>query len=196
LPISFVFIRFIIKGSQQYFRTQQAYLGHMNGHVEEMYSGHIVMKSFNGEARSIQKFDRINAELYGAAWKSQFFSGMMFPLMSFVSNLGYVGVVILGGFLAGQGTIGVGDILAFIQYLRLFTQPIAQTANIANVLQSTAAAAERVFEFLEEPEEVKESASPVKLEKVEGKVTSSMCASAMILTKWSSGFFSRLLSRT
>ncbi len=171
LPISFIFIRLIIQGSQRYFRTQQAYLGHMNGHVEEMYSGHIVMKSFNGEERSIQKFDRINAELYGAAWKSQFLSGMMFPVMNFVSNLGYVAVVILGGFLAGRGTIGVGDILAFTQYLRSFTMPITQTANIANVLQSTAAAAERVFEFLEEPEEVKESARPVKLEKMQGNVT-------------------------
>ncbi len=171
LPISFIFIRLIIQGSQRYFRTQQAYLGHMNGHVEEMYSGHIVMKSFNGEERSIQKFDRINAELYGAAWKSQFLSGMMFPVMNFVGNLGYVAVVILGGFLVGWGTIGVGDILAFIQYLRSFTMPITQTANIANVLQSTAAAAERVFEFLEEPEEVKESARPVKLEKVQGNVT-------------------------
>jgi ATP-binding cassette subfamily B multidrug efflux pump len=171
LPVSFVFIRFIIKGSQQYFRTQQAYLGRMNGHVEEMYSGHIVMKAFNGEERSIQKFDGINTTLYGAAWKSQFFSGMMFPVMNFVSNLGYVGVVILGGYLAGQGTIGVGDILAFIQYLRSFTQPITQTANIANVLQSTAAAAERVFEFLEEPEEIEESIRPVKLEKLQGNVT-------------------------
>jgi ATP-binding cassette subfamily B multidrug efflux pump len=171
LPLSFVFIRFIIKGSQQYYRTQQAYLGHMNGHVEEMYSGHIVMKSFNGEERSLQKFDGINKELYGAAWKSQFLSGLMMPVMTFVGNLGYVGVVVLGGFLAGRGTIGVGDILAFTQYLRSFTQPIAQIANIANVLQSTAAAAERVFEFLEEPEEVAESAHPAKLEKVQGNVT-------------------------
>jgi ATP-binding cassette subfamily B multidrug efflux pump len=171
LPISFVFIRFIIGGSQKYFRTQQANLGRMNGHVEEMYGGHIVMKSFNGEERSLKKFDRINVELYGAAWKSQFLSGLMFPVMNFVSNLGYVGVVILGGFLAGQGTIGVGDILAFIQYLRSFTQPIAQIANISNVLQSTAAASERVFEFLEEEEQVQEAAQPVKLETVLGNVT-------------------------
>jgi ATP-binding cassette, subfamily B, multidrug efflux pump len=171
LPISFVFIRFIIKGSQQYFRTQQAYLGHMNGHVEEMYGGHVVMKAFNGEERSIQKFDRLNSVLYGVAWKSQFFSGLMIPVMNFISNLGYVGVVILGGYLAGRGTIGVGDILAFIQYLRSFTMPITQTANIANVLQSTAAAAERVFQFLEEEEEVRESANPVKLDAVKGNVT-------------------------
>lgn len=171
LPISFIFVRFIIKGSQKYFRSQQAYLGHMNGHVEEMYSGHIVMKAFNGEERSLQKFDRLNNELYDAGWKSQFFSGMMFPLMNFVSSLGYVAVVILGGYLAGQRIIGVGDILAFIQYLRSFTMPITQTANVANVLQSTAAAAERVFEFLEEPEEVPESTQPMKLDTVRGKVT-------------------------
>jgi ATP-binding cassette, subfamily B, multidrug efflux pump len=171
LPISFVFIRFIIKGSQKYFRDQQVYLGHVNGHIEEMYSGHIVMKAFNGEQRSMQKFDSINGVLYVAGWKSQFFSGLMFPVMAFVSNLGYVGVVILGGYLASQGTIGVGDILAFIQYLRSFTQPITQVANIANVLQSTAAAAERVFEFLEEEEQVPESSHPVKLETIKGNVT-------------------------
>jgi ATP-binding cassette subfamily B protein len=171
LPITFVFIRFIIKGSQRHFRNQQASLGRMNGHVEEMYGGHIVMKSFNGEERSLKKFDRINADLYGAAWKSQFLSGLMFPVMNFVSNLGYVGVVILGGFLAGQGSIGVGDILAFIQYLRSFTQPIAQIANISNVLQSTAAAAERVFEFLDEEEQVPEAAQAIKLEAVRGNVT-------------------------
>jgi ATP-binding cassette subfamily B protein len=171
LPVSFVLLGFVIRASQQYFRKQQDYLGHMNGHVEEMYGGHIVMKAFNGEQRSLQKFDRLNSELYGAAWKSQFLSGMLFPVMSFVGNLGYVGVVILGGYLAGRGTIGVGDILAFIQYLRSFTQPITQTANIANVLQSTAAAAERVFEFLAEPEEVAESAQPAKLEEVKGRVT-------------------------
>jgi ATP-binding cassette, subfamily B, multidrug efflux pump len=171
MPISFVFIRFIIKGSQKYYRGQQAYLGHMNGHVEEMYGGHIVMKAFNGEERSLQKFDRINNELYQVGWKSQFFSGLMFPLMNFVGNIGYVAVVILGGFLAGQGTIGVGDILAFIQYLRSFTQPIAQVANIANVLQSTAAAAERVFEFLEEEEQVPEAAQPATLENIQGRVT-------------------------
>ena len=171
LPISLLFIRFIVKFSQGYFRTQQEYLGHMNGHVEEMYGGQVVVRSFNGEERSLQKFNRLNTELYKSGWKSQFLSGMMIPVMNFVSNLGYVAVVILGGYLAAVGTIGVGDILAFIQYLRQFTMPIAQVANITNVLQSTAAAAERVFEFLDEPEEVPESARPVKVEAVRGNVT-------------------------
>ncbi len=171
LPISFVFIRLIVNRSQGYFRAQQEYLGHMNGHVEEMYGGHVVVRSFNGEERSLQEFNRLNTELYKSGWKSQFLSGMMIPVMMFVSNLGYVAVVILGGYLAAVGTIGVGDILAFIQYLRQFTMPIAQVANITNVLQSTAAAAERVFEFLDEPEEVPESARPVKVEAVRGNVT-------------------------
>ena len=135
-----------------------------------MYGGHIVMKAFNGEEKSIRQFDTINDKLYGASWKSQFLSGMMMPIMNFVGNLGYVAVGILGGYLAVRGTIGVGDILAFIQYVRSFTMPITQTANIANVLQSTAAAAERVFEFLDEEEEVPETAQPVKLEKVTGNV--------------------------
>jgi len=171
LPISFVFIRLIVNRSQGYFRAQQEYLGHMNGHVEEMYGGHVVVRSFNGEERSLQEFNRLNTELYKSGWKSQFLSGMMIPVMMFVSNLGYVAVVILGGYLAAVGTIGVGDILAFIQYLRQFTMPIAQVANITNVLQSTAAAAERVFEFLDEPEEVPESPRPVKVEAVRGNVT-------------------------
>jgi ATP-binding cassette subfamily B protein len=171
LPISLLFIRFIVKFSQGYFRTQQEYLGHMNGHVEEMYGGQVVVRSFNGEERSLQKFNRLNTELYKSGWKSQFLSGMMIPVMNFVSNLGYVAVVILGGYLAALGTIGVGDILAFIQYVRQFTMPIMQIANVTNVLQSTAAAAERVFEFLDEPEEVPESARPVKVEAVRGNVT-------------------------
>ena len=171
LPISLLFIRFIVKFSQGYFRTQQEYLGHMNGHVEEMFGGQVVVRSFNGEERSLQKFNRLNTELYKSGWKSQFLSGMMIPVMNFVSNLGYVAVVILGGYLAAVGTIGVGDILAFIQYVRQFTMPIMQVANITNVLQSTAAASERVFEFLEEPEEVQESAHPVKVETVRGNVT-------------------------
>ena len=143
LPTSFGFVRVIIGASQKYFKKNQDYLGHVNGHVEEMYSGHIVMKAFNGEAKSIEKFDALNNTLYDVGWKSQFFSGMMFPIMNFVSNVGYVGVSVLGGYLAVRGTIAVGDILAFVQYMRTFTMPIAQTANIANVLQSTAAAAER-----------------------------------------------------
>jgi ATP-binding cassette subfamily B protein len=136
-----------------------------------MFGGQVVVRSFNGEERSLQKFNRLNTELYKSGWKSQFLSGMMIPVMNFVSNLGYVAVVILGGYLAAVGTIGVGDILAFIQYVRQFTMPIMQIANVTNVLQSTAAAAERVFEFLDEPEEVPESARPVKVEAVRGNVT-------------------------
>jgi ATP-binding cassette subfamily B protein len=138
--------------------------------VEEMYGGHIVMKAFNGEEESIQKFDQSNDTLYEAAWKSQFLSGLMMPIMMFIGNLGYVAVAILGGYLAIRKTITVGDIQAFIQYVRSFTQPITQLANISNVLQQTAAAAERVFEFLAEEEEIAESESPVKLEAVEGHV--------------------------
>jgi ATP-binding cassette, subfamily B, multidrug efflux pump len=171
LPISFVLISVVIKASQKYFKQQQVFLGHVDGHVEEMYSGHTVIKAFNGEEKSIQQFDSLNNELYGAGWKSQFLSGMLMPIITFVGNLSFVGVTILGGYLAVQGTISVGDILAFIQYVRSFTQPIAQTANIANVLQSTAAAAERVFEFLDADEEVKDPVDAVKLREVKGNVT-------------------------
>jgi ATP-binding cassette subfamily B multidrug efflux pump len=171
LPLSFVLVSRVVKSSQRYFKTQQEYLGHVNGHVEEMYGGHIVMKAFNGEEKSVQQFDRFNNELYGVAWKSQFLSGMMMPIMNSVGNLAYVGVSILGGYLAVQGTIGVGDILAFIQYVRSFTMPLAQTANIANVLQSTAAAAERVFEFLDQDEEIPEPANALKLNNVVGNVS-------------------------
>ena len=171
LPISFGLISVVIRASQKYFKQQQVYLGHVDGHVEEMYSGHTVIKAFNGEEKSIRKFDALNNELYGAGWKSQFLSGMLMPIITFVGNLSFVGVTILGGYLAVQGTISVGDILAFIQYVRSFTQPIAQTANIANVLQSTAAAAERVFEFLDSDEEVKDPVDAVKLPEVKGNVT-------------------------
>ncbi len=171
MPLSVVLVRIIISFSQPQFRAQQAQLGRINGHVEEMYGGHLVMKSFNGEERSLAKFNGINAQLYRSSWRSQFWSVMMFPVMNFVGNLGYVVVVILGGFLAGQGTIGVGDILAFIQYLRQFTMPLAQVANIANILQSTAAAAERVFEFLDQPEEAPAPERPVVPEAVRGNVT-------------------------
>jgi len=170
IPLSMVVVMLIVKQSQKYFKEQQDYLGHVNGHVEEMYGGHIVMKAFNGEEESILKFDQSNTKLYDAAWKSQFLSGLMMPIMTFIGNLGYVAVAILGGYLAIKGTITVGDIQAFIQYVRSFTQPIMQLANISNVLQQTAAAAERVFEFLEEDEEVEESAQPIKLENVEGHV--------------------------
>ncbi len=170
LPISFVILGGLVKRSQKFFKMQQDTLGHLNGHIEEMYSGHNVMKVFNGQARSIKRFNDVNGELYDSAWKSQFLSGMMWPLMSFVGNLGFVSVSALGGYLAIKGTINIGDIQAFIQYVNQFNQPIIQTANIANVMQSTAASAERVFEFLEESEEVAESTEPVKLEKVRGEV--------------------------
>ncbi|HAV10590.1 MAG TPA: multidrug ABC transporter ATP-binding protein [Dehalococcoidia bacterium] len=171
LPLSAILVGRVIKTSQGYYKKQQEYLGHMNGHVEEMYGGHIVMKAFNGEEKSIQQFDRLNKELYGSSMMSQFLSGLIMPLMSFVGNLAYVAVSILGGYLAIIGSIGVGDILAFIQYVRSFNMPITQTANIANVLQSTAAAAERVFEFLDAEEEAAEPANPVKLANPRGAVS-------------------------
>ncbi len=171
LPLSAGLVSLIVRKSQKYFRRQQAYLGHVNGHVEEMYGGHIVMKAFNGEEKSISKFNELNEELYVAGWKSQFLSTMMMPIMTFVGNLSYVLVSALGGYLAIRGSIGVGDILAFIQYVRSFTQPIAQVANIANVIQATAAAAERVFEFLDEEEEIPDLADPVDLPVVTGNIT-------------------------
>ncbi|MCB0117860.1 MAG: ABC transporter ATP-binding protein [Anaerolineales bacterium] len=170
IPLSMGTVMLIVRQSQKYFKQQQDYLGHVNGHVEEMYGGHIVMKAFNGEEESIKKFDESNNVLHDVAWKSQFLSGMMMPIMLFIGNLGYVAVAILGGYLAARQTITVGDIQAFIQYVRSFTQPISSLANISNVLQQTAAAAERVFEFLEEDEEVLETESPIKLETVEGHV--------------------------
>lgn len=153
IPVSLIFILQIVKRSQKYFSAQQEYLGHVNGHVEEMYGGHMVMKAFNGEEASVQEFDAYNETLYHSAWKSQFLSGLMMPVMNFVANVGYVVVCIIGGWLASGGRLDVGGIQAFIQYVRQFTQPITQVANISNILQQTAAAAERVFEFLEEPEE-------------------------------------------
>ena len=170
LPLSFVLIALITKKSQVQFIRQQNLLGDINGHVEEMYAGHQVMRVFNGEKASIAKFNTINDKLYRSAWRAQFFSGLMFPLMSFVGNLGYVGVAVAGGWLAIQGHIKIGDIQAFIQYVQQFNQPITQTANIANVLQSTAASSERVFEFLEEPEQAVDTAEPVTLNNVEGRV--------------------------
>jgi ATP-binding cassette subfamily B protein len=171
LPLSFGLVTIVIKSSQKYFKQQQVYLGHVDGHVEEMYGGHVIMKAFNGEEKSIQTFDKLNEELYSVGWKSQFLSGLMMPVVTFVGNLAYVGVCILGGYLAIQGTINVGDILAFIQYVRSFTMPITQVANIANVLQSTAAAAERVFEFLDEDEEVPDPVDAVTLPEVKGIVS-------------------------
>jgi ATP-binding cassette subfamily B protein len=170
IPLSGFIVAFIVKKSQKHFDQQQEYIGHVNSHVEEMYGGHVVMKAFNGEEKSQETFEGYNNTLYRSAWKSQFFSGLMMPIMTFVGNLGYVGITIMGGWLALQGEIGVGDIQAFIQYVRTFTQPIAQLANVSNVLQRTAAAAERVFEFIEEQEEVAETTEPEILEEVKGRV--------------------------
>lgn len=153
IPISLILISFTIKRTQRYFKNQQEYIGHINGYVEELYGGHNITKSFNGEQKAIEEFDVLNNKLYKTAWKAQFFSGMMMPIITFVGNLGYVGVSILGGWLAIQGKIKVGDILAFIQYVRSFMQPISNTAQVVSVFQYTIAAAERVFEFLEEKEE-------------------------------------------
>ena len=170
LPVAMGLISVIVKHSQRYFRDQQEYLGHVNSQVEEVYGGHNIVKAFNKEEDVIRAFERDNDVLYRSAWKSQFLSGMMMPVMQFVSNLGYVGVVILGGYLAVKETIEVGDIQSFIQYVRNFTSPIQQVAQVANLLQSTAAAAERVFEFLEEEEEVPCAEHPVSTEGLEGRV--------------------------
>ncbi|MEJ2747836.1 MAG: ABC transporter ATP-binding protein [Anaerolineae bacterium] len=170
IPLSLVVVSFIVNRSQVYFKEQQDYLGHVNGHVEEMFGGHRVMKAFNGEERSIAEFEVYNDTLYSVAWKSQFLSGLMMPIMNFIGNLGYVGVVVVGGYLTVRQTITVGDIQAFIQYVRSFNRPLMQLANISNILQQTAAAAERVFEFLEEPEEVRETENPVALEALQGHV--------------------------
>ena len=171
LPVSLGMISFVMKHSQKYFKGQQEYLGNVNGQVEEVYSGHNIVKAFNKEKDVIEEFEKTNDKLYDSAWKSQFLSGMMMPIMQFVGNLGYVGVVILGGILAAKKTIEVGDIQSFIQYVRNFTQPIQQLAQVANMLQSTAAASERVFEFLEEEEEDQTVPNPVSVEGLEGNVT-------------------------
>ncbi len=170
LPLSIVFISFIVKKSQDLFKRQQDTLADINGHVEEMYAGHNIVKAFNGEERALKKFNGINEKLYDSAWKSQFLSGLLFPLMDIVGNVAYVAIAVLGGWLAINNKLMIGDIQAFIQYMRQFTQPITQAANITNVLQSTAAAAERIFEFLEEQEEVTEINNPVVLNSVKGNV--------------------------
>jgi ATP-binding cassette subfamily B protein len=170
IPLSMVIILLVVRQSQKYFMQQQDYLGHVNGHVEEMFGGHLVVKAFNGEAESVKRFQGFNDTLFSAAWKSQFLSGLMFPIMNFVGNLGYVAVSILGGYLAYLNLITVGDIQAFIQYMRSFTQPITQIANISNIFQQTAAAAERVFEFLDEEEQIPEVENPVEARDVKGQV--------------------------
>ena len=170
LPVSMLFISLIVKRSQKYFKNQQEYLGHVNGQVEEIYGGLNIVKAFNKEEDVIETFDRDNDMLYQSAWKSQFLSGIMMPIMSFVGNLGYVAVVIFGGYLTIKGSIEVGDIQSFIQYVRQFTQPIQQVAQVTNMLQSTAAAAERVFEFLEEEEEIQTQENVVPVESLESRV--------------------------
>ena len=170
LPVSMVLISLVVKKSQKYFKSQQEYLGHLNGQVEEVYGGHNIMKAFNREEASTKDFDELNNTLYKSAWKSQFLSGMMMPIMSFVGNLGYVLVSILGGWLTIKSVITVGDIQAFIQYVRSFNQPISQMAQVANIMQSTAAAAERVFEFLDEEDEVKDPVNSADPSEIRGEV--------------------------
>jgi ATP-binding cassette subfamily B protein len=170
LPISISLIGLIIKTSQRYYTRQQAALGEIDGHIDEMFSNHAIVKTFNGEKRSIHKFNIINEKLYKSGWKSQFLSGLMMPIMQFISNLGYVSVAVMGGWLAINGKISIGDIQAFIQYMNQFTQPISQTANIANILQSMAAAAERVFEFLAQDEEELETQTVAAPASIRGEV--------------------------
>lgn len=170
LPLGFFLASLIIKKSQKYFFNQQLFLGKINGHVEEMFSGHTIVKAFNGEEKSISIFRKINDSLYDNAWKSHFFSGLLHPIMNFIENSGFVAVSVLGGWLAIQGKMSIGGIQAFIQYMNQFNRPIIQTANIANVFQSTAAAAERVFEFLEAEDETPDIANPVILKEVKGAV--------------------------
>lgn len=171
LPVSMVLVMIVVKHSQKYFRAQQAFLGTINGQVEETYSGHNVVRAFNREQAVLDEFRETNKKLYQSAWKSQFFSGLMQPIMQFIGNLGYVAVTVLGAILAAAGTIQVGDIQSFIQYVRNFTQPITQMAQVSNMLQSMAAAAERVFEFLAEEEEDQLAESPVPASSIQGQVT-------------------------
>ena len=168
VPLSLILVTTVVKHSQKYFAAQQSSLGEVNGHIEEMYGAHMIMKAFNGEAKSVQTFDQLNDQLYDSAWKSQFLSGLMQPISTFVGNLGYVGVAILGGYLAMNGSITIGDIQSFITYVRSFNQPISMIAQNMNILQSTAAAAERVFAFLEEEEEVPECEDPVEIFDADG----------------------------
>ena len=168
VPLSLILVTTVVKHSQKYFAAQQSSLGEVNGHIEEMYGAHMIMKAFNGEAKSVQTFDQLNDQLYDSAWKSQFLSGLMQPISTFVGNLGYVGVAILGGYLAMNGSITIGDIQSFITYVRSFNQPISMIAQNMNILQSTAAAAERVFAFLEEEEEVPECENPVEIFDADG----------------------------
>ena len=171
LPLSFIATANIAKKSQGYFKGQQASLGQLNGHVEEMYTGHKVVKVFGHEKTSIDEFEQINERLYQSSWKAQFVSGMIMPIMSFINNIGYVFVSVVGGILVTKRAIEIGDIQAFIQYTRQFSHPIAQTANIANIIQSTIASAERVFEILDEPDEIAEAEEPKAIAAPKGQVT-------------------------
>ena len=171
LPLSMGIIGTVMKRSQKFFRNQQRYLGEVNGQIEEVYGGHDVVKVFNKEKDVVESFEKVNKELYNSAWKSQFFSGIMMPVMQFIGNLGYVVVAILGGFLVIKNAIEVGDIQSFFQYIRNFTQPIQQIAQVTNMLQSAAAASERVFEFLEEEEEDQKAGHPVATDGLNGNVT-------------------------
>lgn len=170
LPLSMLLLSFMIKMSQKFFVRQQEYLGHINGQVEEAYSGHTIIKLFNREEETLQKFNEDNRVLYDSAWKSQFFSGLMYPIMVFVDNLGYVGVAVSGGMLALRGVITIGDIQAFIQYVKQFTQPVQEVAQVTTEMQSMAAAAERVFEFLEEEEEEQAAEHTVDIGEIKGNV--------------------------
>lgn len=170
LPLSFIVIGMIAKRSQTYFKAQQAHLGELNGHVEEMYTGHAVVKAYGRERQSIARFEEVNDKLDEASWRAQFVSGIIMPLMTLIGNIGYVFICVVGGVLVIQRSISVGDIQAFIQYARQFTMPITQTANIANIIQSTIASAERVFELLDEPEETAEAAAPARLAAPKGNV--------------------------
>ena len=171
VPLSGIAAAFVVKHSQPYFKAQQKTLGNVNGHIEEMYGGHIVMKAFNGEQKSIDTFNQLNDALYNAGWKAQFMSGMMMPITNFIGNIGYVGCCVLGGYLSIHNGLAIGDIQAFIQYVRSFNQPITQTAQMMNILQSTAAAAERVFEFLESPEETPDPVNPVSIRDESGEIS-------------------------
>ncbi|MEG1776373.1 MAG: ABC transporter ATP-binding protein, partial [Clostridia bacterium] len=171
LPLSAILMSVVVKKSQKYFIGQQRYLGQVNGQVEEIYGGHVIVKAFNAQDNASVEFDRTNEQLYRSAWKSQFLSGLMHPIMNFIGNLGYVAAVVMGAAYAASGAITVGDIQSFIQYVRSFNQPISQVAQIANILQSTMAAGERVFEFLAEKEEEQTVEKPVSIENMRGEVT-------------------------
>ena len=170
LPVAALLVKKIVSKSQKYFKNQQDYLGHVNGQVEEIYGGHTIVKAFNSEKTVISEFEKANQELYRSGWKSQFLSGLIHPVMNFISNVGYVAVAILGGYFAAQGKITVGNIQSFIQYNKQFTQPINQIAQVSGMLQAMVAASERVFEFLEEPEEVKNIENPKSTEHIKGNV--------------------------